>query len=604
MPNKFLATFFTIFLGSSLIYAQELNEAFLNSLPANVKEDFVGEMNNKDDSTKNYSNPDTRITNLENALREAEDSLEKIKIELQGASEDSGQLSRFGEKFFNSFQSTFLPINTPNPSDYILDSGDEITLQLVGSKNRVIKGVIKRDGTVNIPEVGNILISGLTIDKALDLIKVTVEEVLTGTSTYMSLSSLRDINVLAVGNIENPGMYTLPGGSTFLSLIDAAGGINDAGSYRDIVHIRNGKEVQKIDLYDIFAKGSFIFSSQLRSGDSLFVRPKLPEVRLSGGFANEGIYEFFPSESINDIFQMAGVTNQFLSSSVLIKSYNGSYVSEKSFELSNLNDLKLNAGDSIRLLSVVPEFNKVKSVKISGEVKIPGSYNVDDNTRLLDLITQAGGYSENAYTKGGVFLRRSAKELEESIKERSYNDIIRYLVSGPNFAQILASPDSKGILTFLSMLKEYEPSGRLVTNFDTKDLEKDIILNRLLEDGDSIHIPSFKNEVYVFGEVMNPGAFPYKELGDASAYIALAGSFTRIADESKIIVIRPDGSSEILKKSFYSLLDNQNDLLLPGSVIFVPNRIAKIDGLNLASAVAPIISSVALSLASLNSINN
>ena len=43
---------------------------------------------------------------------------------------------------------------------------------------------------------------------------------------------------------------------------------------------------------------------------------------------------------------------------------------------------------------------------------------------------------------------------------------------------------------------------------------------------------------------------------------------------------------------------------MPGSVIYIPDEPAKIDGINLASAVAPIVSSFALSIASLNSLNN
>ena len=48
-----------------------------------------------------------------------------------------------------------------------------------------------------------------------------------------------------------------------------------------------------------------------------------------------------------------------------------------------------------------------------------------------------------------------------------------------------------------------------------------------------------------------------------------------------------------------------NDLsIIPGSVIYVPREIGKLDGLNYASVIAPIFSSLAISLASLNSISD
>jgi len=44
--------------------------------------------------------------------------------------------------------------------------------------------------------------------------------------------------------------------------------------------------------------------------------------------------------------------------------------------------------------------------------------------------------------------------------------------------------------------------------------------------------------------------------------------------------------------------------LQPGSTIYIPKQIGKVDGINLAATVSPIVSSFALSLASLNSIND
>ena len=40
-------------------------------------------------------------------------------------------------------------------------------------------------------------------------------------------------------------------------------------------------------------------------------------------------------------------------------------------------------------------------------------------------------------------------------------------------------------------------------------------------------------EVFVFGEVMNPGAIPYQELLRADEYISLAGSYSRVSDEKE-----------------------------------------------------------------------
>ena len=44
-------------------------------------------------------------------------------------------LKLFGSNFFNTFQTSFMPINEPNPdSTYTLDIGDILNIQLIGQK--------------------------------------------------------------------------------------------------------------------------------------------------------------------------------------------------------------------------------------------------------------------------------------------------------------------------------------------------------------------------------------------------------------------------------------------------------------------------------------
>ena len=157
--------------------------------------------------------------------------------------------------------------------------------------------------------------------------------------------------------------------------------------------------------------------------------------------------------------------------------------------------------------------------------------------------------------------------------------------------------------TFLSLLKEYEPSGRLITEFELNEIEENPIKNRILQNNDTIHIPSFMNEVYIFGEVMNPSAYTYDPDASINDYLKLSGGFSRSADDNRVILIYPDGVAENIEFGLFNSLFN-NKQILPGTLIYVPQYVGKVDGISLASAVAPILSSFALSIASLNSINN
>jgi hypothetical protein len=68
-------------------------------------------------------------------------------------------------------------------------------------------------------------------------------------------------------------------------------------------------------------------------------------------------------------------------------------------------------------------------------------------------------------------------------------------------------------------------------------------------------------------------------------------------------VIDPDGKTQIYNKKIFSFGRGDIDIY-PGSIVYAPRNISKINGIQYAATVSPIISSVALSLASLNSINN
>ena len=65
-----------------------------------------------------------QITDLENRILD-ESELDSASI-----------LPRFGESFFSSTQSTFMPINVPNlDGDYVLGVGDKLSLNIVGNNS-------------------------------------------------------------------------------------------------------------------------------------------------------------------------------------------------------------------------------------------------------------------------------------------------------------------------------------------------------------------------------------------------------------------------------------------------------------------------------------
>ncbi len=583
---------------------QEINESFLSSLPDNIQKDVLQSDSNQVEET-NYKNPNTRIQNLEKSLQEAERDLSRIRAQLdKNDAKDSNVLERFGANLFTSYQSTFLPINEPNfSSDYILDVGDELNVQIIGSmnKNKSMVQKIGRDGSLNLPDIGKVFISGLSLDKASQLIQTRVGEYDLGAQGLVSLSNIRDINVLVVGNVQNPGMYTVGAASTGLSVINVAGGINESGSYRNIQHKRNGNLLSTIDLYEIFIEGNFATKSQLRSGDVIIVGSKGFEASISGGVYRPAIYELLQDEKLEDLLRYSGLKTFNSSNRINLTRIDFGKFNSKELSLEESLELELQDGDAIEVYALFPEYKSVKNVSISGEINIPGTFSVSSDTTLGDIIKLAGGYTTNAYPFGGVLLRDSVKKKELEFRDKGFNEITKFIISAGGNSK---EGNSESLLPLLGLLKDYQPVGRVVSEFELSILDSQPSSNIVLQDGDEIHIPAFSNLVYVFGEVGSGGAYKYVPNRSEIDYINSAGGFSRVADKNFMIIIKPNGEVVTQSKAGIGKFFARNTDILPGSVIYVPTKVGTLDGINLATAVAPIVSSVALSLASLNSINN
>ena len=212
----------------------------------------------------------------------------------------------------------------------------------------------------------------------------------------------------------------------------------------------------------------------------------------------------------------------------------------------------------------------------------------------------AGGYSDRAYTFAGVLTRLSTMEIEKQINERIYQDMIAFIASNANGAQ-LASGNSFALI--LNEFRNKKPVGRVTAEFDLTKIRDNSSLDLSLADGDMIIIPEYKSEVYVLGEVLNPGARLYKPASTGKDYIKTSGGLGKFAEKNRAIVIHPNGDAFLYHDSYLSFLEKNIDIY-PGTIIYVPREIGVLEGINYAAVVAPIFSSLALSLASLNSINN
>lgn len=315
-------------------------------------------------------------------------------------------------------------------------------------------------------------------------------------------------------------------------------------------------------------------------------------ILIDGSSVQGGLFPIYSDIKLKKIFENLSF-NYPLNGNELI-----SVTGQESSSLSTLNELSgetITHGSNITISS--PRNSYANKVTISGEVNMPGVYYISQGDRLSNLIKTSGGYTKNAFPLGGHLSRVSARKFEIDFNDRLYKDIIKNLSS-----EIVTGGQIpyETISFILNEFKSIKPAGRVIAEFNESILAKNIESDIILENGDEIFIPKKSNVVYVFGEVLNPGPQVYSIDNDVNDYINSAGGFTRLVDSRSVILVFPDGKSKLIKNGFFK----DSEYVIPGSVIYASRDLRKLDNLTLASTLAPIVSSIAISLASLNSISN
>lgn len=581
---------FTALIIPFFIVGQELDEAYLDSLPIDVKDDVLSTIDAK-------SELDKPIYRKASTMIDKKDDKNTNYSKVEDPEIDDKKNEIFGKNFFDVMQTSFMPTNEPNfDGQYILDYGDVLEIQLVGQEDDSYEIDIKRDGSINLPDIGKITLAGLTLSEASKLIKVKINNVYIGTEAYITLINIRDIQIVVTGNAYNPGIYTLNGNSNILFALSMAGGINEDGSYRSIDLVRNGKVIDNFDLYDVFINGKFTFKNRLRSGDSIVVNPQANIVTAISGVRRPGLYEMLPNESIDQLIAFANGLSQTADiSKVRLHSFVNGKLETFIMDYDLLIKKKNQNNDSI----VISE-NKFNTIEILGAVKYPGSYKISKGATLSSLLEIAGGYEDYAYPFGGFLNNIQTKEINKLAKDRIYKQFIQNIIESP---QVNIEKDTLPLI--LHELKNTPDVGRIIAEFNLDIIKDNPKLDTILQDGDEILIPSVTQQVFVYGEVMQSGAVRYSANKSVSYYIENSGGLTKTAEEDNIFIVNPNGETQLTKITRSKLLGslNNENLIYPGSIIFIPRTSDITNRTQLAAVWAPILSSFALSAASISSIS-
>ena len=314
----------------------------------------------------------------------------------------------FGREIFSNKNLSFEPdLNIPTPKNYILSAGDELLINVWGDSELNLKLKVSPEGTILIPNLGPVSVSGLTIETAENRIRQELGRIMStlsgntdGANTFVSvsLSQIRSIKVNIVGEVVAPGTYTLPSFATLFNALYAAGGVNEIGSLRGIKVYRNSKEIAKLDVYDYLLNGKYNTNIRLEENDMVIVSPYDQLAVVRGKVKRNRIFEMKKGETLQQLLNMAGgFTGDAYKKDVRIKRkadsrYQIATVTEDKYPTFAMMD-----GDSLLVDSVIPFYEN--RLTVTGAVWRPGEYELNGAVHTVKgLINQAAGLKGDEFT--------------------------------------------------------------------------------------------------------------------------------------------------------------------------------------------------------------
>ena len=200
----------------------------------------------------------------------------------------------------------------------------------------------------------------------------------------------------------------------------------------------------------------------------------------------------------------------------------------------------------------IPEYREAETITLEGEFVFPGTYVFEKGEMLSSVIERAGGFTDEAFIGGSIFLRRSLREREQEEIDR-LTELLNDEIAAAALSDVGADPIGEQRLeeqqAALASLSKAVATGRLVIPLE--DLIAGGSTDIILKDGDRLLIPKFSQEVTIIGEVQRPTSYLFDKSFRQADYIEQSGGFKERADKRNIYVVKA-GGEVLYQKEDYS----------------------------------------------------
>jgi protein involved in polysaccharide export with SLBB domain len=314
------------------------------------------------------------------------------------------------------------PSLAPPPPTYVMGPGDQVELRVWGRGIEYVTVVqpVTNDGAIYGPSVGRIPLAGKTIAEAQAGILASYRGFYPECEVALTISVLRSIEVMVIGDVAHPGRKTLPGTATVFTALYAAGGPLDSGSLRKVDVRRGTQLVTTFDLYAYLLRGDTSGDVTLQGGDTVFVHVIGPVVAVTGEVRRQARYEIGDGATLAEALDMAGgIRGSGYAQRVQVKraEQNTQRVvveADLVSEAEKWRAVELRDGDEVVVLPVLEELRN--AVTVEGAVRRPDVYAWAEGMTISKVIQQAEGLTPEALRDPVDILRESPQGMRDAIK--------------------------------------------------------------------------------------------------------------------------------------------------------------------------------------------
>ena len=322
----------------------------------------------------------------------------------------------FGHDIFKTDKLTFEPnMNIATPANYVLGPGDKVLIDVYGTSQSSREYAISPEGTIIIEKIGPVEIAGLTAEQAQAKVRSKMGQHYQGSSIKLTVGQTRTVIVNVLGEVINPGTYTLSAFSTVFNALYLAGGVTEIGTLRNIKVSRGGRIISKIDVYDYILNGKLTGNVMLQDNDAIIVGAYDALVNVSGAIKRPMFYEMKEGETLKSLLDYSGgFKSEANKSTISVERKTNEGLTVHTVEEWDFASFVVQDGDSVNVREIIDRYKNM--VEVSGAVFYPGHYSISNECNSVrTLVEKAGGVLENAYTNLVVLFRMNENRTRKAM---------------------------------------------------------------------------------------------------------------------------------------------------------------------------------------------